>query len=128
MNNVIPSDVEQFLLRNIDSIAEIEGLILARTDLKKEWDVISISKRLYTNEKEAGALLAKMAERGLLLRTPGGKYKYCNQTSEQEMIIEKVVDAYRRFLLPVTSLIHSNAGKDRVQMFADAFIIKKEKD
>jgi hypothetical protein len=127
-SDIIPEDVREFILQNIDSIAQMEALILVRADPQAEWDAASISRALYVDEEKAAELLSHMAERGLfLLSGTKGHYK-CNTLSpEMEILVGRVVDSYREYLLPMTHLIHSNF-QTRIQKFADAFILKKEKD
>lgn len=40
----IPDDVEQFLLDRIDSVEELEALLLLRNDPEKQWTIQDVSK------------------------------------------------------------------------------------
>ncbi len=127
-SDIISEDVREFILQNIDSIAQMEALMLVRADPQAEWDAASISRALYVNEEKAAELLSHMTKRGLfILSGIAGHYKYSTLSPEMEKLVGRVMDSYREYLLPVTHLIHSNS-QTRIQKFADAFILKKEKD
>jgi hypothetical protein len=120
---VIPEDVQKFILQNIDSVAQLEGLLLFRANPETGWNAESVAQRLYISDGESAQLLLSLAARGLL-REAAGVYQYL---PEQETMVAKVADIYRRYLVPMTNLIHSRP-KSRVQEFANAFKIRREKE
>lgn len=126
-SDVIPLDVRKFILQNIDSVAQLEGLLLLRVNAEKSYNTETIAKRLYINEREAEELLHQLMERGFL--SADGKnptlYQYAPRNSELEPMVKQVVELYARYLVPVTHLIHSKP-KSKIQKFADAFWIRKE--
>lgn len=124
IEDIIPEDVRQFILRNISCVAQMEALLLLRADPQLTWDDAAIVRRLYIDRKEAETLLSEMKQRGFLAAN-GSSYRYAPQTPELSDMLERVADFYKRYLLPVTHLIHSRS-KSRVQEFADAFRIRKD--
>ena len=62
----IPPDVGEFIVRHINSVAQLEALLLLRTNPDKDWDAAEIAKRLYTNEREITEILTQLCEDGLL--------------------------------------------------------------
>ena len=123
-DEVIPEDVGQFVLDNIDTVAQLEGLLLLRSSNAKV-TVREISQRLYISEEETNMFLQQLAERGFLQITKQNEYEYHPRTSEISEMMEKVAQTYARYLVPMTHLIHSK-HKSRVRKFADAFRIRKE--
>lgn len=124
---VIPEDVERFILQNIDTIAQWEGLLLMRANPESEWDADTVSARLYIDTTEAAELLAHLCAQGFLVKK-GGKsptYRFAPTHPELEPMISQVAALYRQYLIPITNLIH-NKPKSRVQQFADAFRIRKD--
>jgi hypothetical protein len=126
-SDVIPLDIRKFILQNIDSVAQLEGLLLLRVNAEKSYNTETIAKRLYINQDEAAELLHQLMERGFL--SADGKnptlYQYAPQNPELEPMVKQVVELYARYLVPVTHLIHSKP-KSKIQKFADAFWIRKE--
>jgi len=125
VENVIPEDVRQFILQNIDSIAQIEGLVLARSTPGTQWSAEAIAQKLFISKAEAMTLLSRLSARGFFMETESGAalYRYQPASSELDKLVERTVEVYARYLIPVTHLIHS---KPRVQEFADAFLIRKD--
>lgn len=127
-DRVIPGEVRGFILENIDSIAQLEGLLLLRANPKTGYDSKTIANRLYITESESNILLAQLIERGLLVKDEQSQnYLYQPKSDELRAMIEKLSDVYSHYLLAVTHLVHSKS-KTRVQEFADAFRIRKDKD
>ena len=60
----IPDDIRQFILRSIDSIAQLEALLLLRANPQETWDVHVIARRLYITEQETSVLLTGLTSRG----------------------------------------------------------------
>jgi hypothetical protein len=125
--DIIPNDVRQFILHNIDSIAQMECLLLFRSNRETEWTAEAMAKGLYVSEDDAAAILAQLQARGFLATSQASplRYKYQPQSPEMEEITGRMADLYSHYLVPVTHLIHSKP-KNRVQEFADAFLIRKD--
>ena len=122
-DSVIPEDVRVFISKNIDSIAQLEGLLLLRANPEALYNVAAITERLYTSD----TLLNDLYERGLIGQNESSEYFYQPQSPELAAMVEKLSDIYSRYLLAVTHFIHSKS-KSRVQEFANAFRIRKDKD
>ncbi len=124
MADLIPEDLRDFVLRHIDSIAQLEALLLLRRNPTEAWTADVAAKRLYTTEAEATNVLDQLCADGLLICTDGS-YRFDPQSDEQRQMIDLLAESYRRHLIPVTNLIH---GKPRrLREFSDAFKIRKER-
>jgi hypothetical protein len=120
----IPPDVRDFIHRNIDSIAQLEALLLMRGNPRETWDAKRLSRRIYVSEQEAAELLATLASDGLLGNNDGAFHYECNDEARHSLI-EKLAAIYSRQLIPVTNLIHSKPR--RIRQFADAFRFRKDR-
>lgn len=123
----IPANVQQFILKRIDSVAHLEGLLLIRREPTHSWTDEALAKRLYINSNQAAAILSRLWTDGFVISrsTKPLTYTYQPRTPELEQMVDLVADVYARYLVPVTNLIHAKP-KSRVQEFADAFKLKKE--
>lgn len=65
----IPEDVAQFIIEKIDSVAQLEALLLLRDNPQQQWDIAAVAKRLYIDDEQAGKVLARLRE--VLLQTDG---------------------------------------------------------
>ncbi len=126
-DDVIPGDVQQFILQHIDSIAQLEGLLLLRNDRSVEWSARAVADRLYISEPEATAVLTQLASRELVGGRKGkpARYIYQPKTPDLGEMVDRVADIYAKYLVPVTHLVHSKP-KTRIQEFSDAFWLRKD--
>ena len=119
----IPAELRDFIINSIDTVGQIEALLLLRADPDKAWDVSQLAKRLYVNESEAVAIFAHLVDQGMAT-TDGGATRY-DTRGKQVATIDRLAEAYVHQLIPITNLIH---GKPRgIRAFADAFKIKRDK-
>jgi hypothetical protein len=124
MMNYIPKNIEQFLIQNIDSIAQLEILLLLHKEQNTRWDKETIAKRLYIRQADVALLLLPLYMRGFL-DNQGGLYIYQPHSEEIKNDIEQLTDLYGKYLIPITNIIHSKQT-NRIQQFADAFRIRKD--
>ena len=66
---LIPEDFAQFIIEKIDSVAQLEALLLLRENPQQQWDVAAVAKRLYIDDEQASKVLARLRE--ALLQTDG---------------------------------------------------------
>jgi hypothetical protein len=128
-DGVIPVDARQFLLTSIDSIAQLEGLLWLRIHAGQGWDAATLARHLYVTETDAASLLAPLVARDLVA-VEQGYYAYRPATAELDAMVTQIADLYRQYLIPVTNLIHAKPekpGKSRIEAFADAFRLRKDK-
>jgi hypothetical protein len=121
---IVPGDVRDFILRHIDSVAQLEALLLLRANPGESWDVAKIAKRLYAKEQEVIELLERLCADGLL-GCEGQVFRYDCRTPEQQKTVERVAEFYARHLIPVTNMIH--AKPRRIREFADAFKFRRDR-
>jgi hypothetical protein len=119
----IPDDIREFIQKHIDSIAQLEALLLLRGSPEIEWDAAKAAARLYTSEQETAAVLARLATDGFLA-VDNGVYRYGGHCNGQQQLVDRLAALYARALIPVTNLIH--AKPRRIREFADAFKLTKE--
>ena len=122
-DEIVASDIREFILANIDSIAQLEALLLLRNSPNELWDCAKAARRLYITERECHEALARLFAAGLLSRSEGS-YRYTDIGAEQATMVDRVADAYARHLIRVTNIIHQKPR--RIREFAEAFKFKKE--
>ena len=118
----IPDDVREFVLKYIDSIAQLEALLLLRREISAPWNAATVAKRLYIPHGDASDVLGKLLAHGFL-KLNRKTYQY-QCPPELDTLVGHVADVYARQLIPVTHLIHNKPG--RIREFADAFKLRKE--
>lgn len=123
---LIPEDVRAFLLQHIDSIAQLEALLLLRNDPTYAWSVEALAKRLYITTQETAAILQQLVADRFLTTTQETMelYQYHPESSALATMVDRIAELYRQYLIPVTNIIHAKP-RSRVQEFADAFKLRK---
>lgn len=125
--NSIPEDIARFVLDKIDSVAQLEALLLLRGNPKKEWDVAAVAKSLYVDDNQAHATLVRLVEESLVVALPRepARYRYEPVAPELQKMVDRLSEIYSKHLVPVTNLIHSKPST-RVREFANAFKFRKD--
>ena len=130
MQPAIPADVSQFILDRIDSIAQLEAVLLLRGSPDSWSEPKVVAERLYITEDNARAVLDRLSQRGLLLAMDVGKgraYRYRPETGELREMVDRLAYYYAKHLVPVSNLVHAKARK-RLEGFAEAFKLSSEED
>jgi hypothetical protein len=127
-NDLIPEDVKHFILENLDSVAQLEGVLILRGNPETGWSVEEIAKGLYIDQEQTTEILTHLCSLNLLTvkKASSPTYHYQPGTYELRQMVDRLAETYAKYLVPVTNLIHSKA-QTRVQQFADAFKIKRRK-
>ncbi|MPZ75087.1 MAG: hypothetical protein GEU77_01015 [Deltaproteobacteria bacterium] len=127
-DELIPHDVRQFVLDRIDSVAHLEALLLLRSKPDEEWSCETVANRLYIDQRQTAELLARLSADGFVTATVGQSsvYRYQPASMELQQMVDRLAEIYSKHLVPITNLIHSKP-KTRVQEFADAFRLRKDK-
>lgn len=120
----IPADVREFILDCIDSIAQLEALLLLRETPQQDWDVTSLARRIYIGEAEAGAVLSTLVACELA-ETDGSVFRFHTRDAEHQKLVDDLALAYTRYLVPVTTLVHDKS--QNIRKFADAFKFRRDK-
>jgi hypothetical protein len=123
-NDVIPGDLQDFILQYIDSITQLEALLLLRADPGGRWEPAHVARRLYAGEREVEAVLAGLCANDLL-SCDHGIYRYEPRTGDNRSLIDRLAAVYAKHLIPVTNMIH--AKERRIREFADAFRFRKDR-
>ena len=119
----IPQHVRQFITSHIDSVGELEALLLLRS-VPQGWKAAQVAARLYTGEPETREFLERLRSAGLL-HFHDGIYRYECRTDELRRMVDDLAGLYGRLLIPITNLVH--AKPRRIRQFADAFRFRKDR-
>ena len=120
----IPEDVRDFILKHIDSIAQLEALLLMRREPHSHWTAASIAGRLYIDENEAAAILDHLHAKSLIV----GDHRHFRMSAERSEpleVVDRLATLYSRHLIPVTNLVHAKPSS--IRAFAEAFKLRKDR-
>lgn len=122
-DDLVPADVREFIQRHIDSVAQLEALLLLRGSPDVSWDIATTAQRLYATEQEIVDVLARLCADGLLVCNDE-VYRY-EPAPELRQSVDRLASVYASHLIPVTNMIH--AKPRRIREFADAFRFRKDR-
>lgn len=126
-DDVLSNQVKEFIASSIDSVSQLETLLLLQTNRQQEWTAEALARELRIEPTGAANELNQLAARKLLTAIPGNplKYRYSPQNETLDAAVVGLAQAYLVRRVTVISLIFSKPT-DKLRVFADAFRIRKE--
>lgn len=121
----IPAVVLQFITKRIDTVPELETLLIMSADEGQTWSVEDIAARTYVSLASAKAVLHALQRRRLIRSDKQGRFYFSPANEEEREIVIQTGIAYRTHLIPIATFIHKKASPP-VQEFARAFNLKKD--
>lgn len=124
----IPARVLQFLAERIDTVPQLEALLLLWQDPQRLWSEEELAGRIYVGRQVAATIMQALQRQQLITAEPAAtiRYRYDPQWDPSGEVMPEVAAAYRRHLVPLATFIHSRAST-AVREFARAFDLKKDR-
>jgi hypothetical protein len=122
-------EVYRFILNQIDSVPQMEALLLVWESRPKKWIESELAERLYISADVVRNIMQELVRRRLLAgdTQAARQYFYESKSEELDGLIEAVAATYRRDLVRVSTFIHTKTSS-AVRDFAKAFKFTKERD
>jgi hypothetical protein len=129
VTSVIPDDVRRFILECIDSVEQLEVLLLLHGSPSVEWSSESAARALYSNPESIARRFAGLHAKELLVcSNPPATYRYRPKTVDLDATVARLAQTYRERRVAVITLIASKP-MENVRAFSDAFRLRrKDKD
>ena len=124
----IPARVLQFLAERIDTVPQLEALLLLWENPQRQWSEEELAARIYVGRQVAATILQALQRQQLATAGPGSpvRYLYNPQWDASGEVMPELAATYRRHLVPIATFIHSRAST-AVREFARAFDLKKDR-
>ena len=124
----VPPSVLQFVAERIDSVPQLEALLLLWESPQRAWTEEELAGRIYVSRQIAAQTLQALQRQNLVVAEPAGPpgYRYNPQWDPSGQVMPEVAAAYRRHLVQLATFIHSRAST-AVREFARAFDLKKDR-
>jgi hypothetical protein len=118
--------VRRFVAEHIDSVTQLELLLLMHRDPAASWTAAGAAREMHMPEDWAATHLERFSSVGLLARTddPDPSFSY-RVASDAAPLIDEVADTFRRRRTSMTALIFSPSTHD-IALFSDAFRIRHD--
>jgi predicted ArsR family transcriptional regulator len=126
----IPSDVARFLREDVESVRQLDALLLLSADAARPWRAEQVSGELRCGLGWTVQQLEDLAAKGLVEHTAGQDgqpaYRYAPRDHGLQTIVATVTELYQRRKTAVISLIFGEPSRDSARAFSDAFRLRRE--
>lgn len=122
----ISDRVLRFLAENIDTVPQLEALLLLWQESSKSWTADEIASRVYVSRDTGQLILRALQARRMATSDDQALFRYSKDWDETGTLMAEVASAYRRHLVRVATFIHSSASTS-VRDFARAFNLKRDR-
>jgi hypothetical protein len=125
----LPGEVVRFITREIESLEQLELLLLLMQAPDRWWDAASVASALGSREDVARRTLDRFASRNLLAIRVTADVRYQFQPGEEglQRTMTLFAEAFRTNRLAVLQLVTGRPQRS-IRDFADAFRIRHDDD
>lgn len=119
--------IDRFLVNEIDSVPQLEALLLIWNHRPQKWSSADLARELYVAPEVAQEILRHLALHRFVVEVEekSGCFALRLESEETKNLLEELDKVYRRELVRISNLIHEKASR-AVRDFASAFRFKKE--
>jgi hypothetical protein len=123
----LPDDVARFLSQHIDSVEQLEVLLLLHRAGDSAWTAEMVAAALYTQPTSAAHRLGALCDHGLLEQVGRHPpvYRFAAETLDRGELIATLADTYRERRVAVVTAIATNP-MENVRAFSDAFRLRRK--
>jgi hypothetical protein len=127
MVQAIPDEARAFVRKYVRSMLQLEALLLVAREPEQWWSAEAVSRELRSSPDAAAVQLARLSELGLLegRAEPEEAFRFRPRDPAHVAIVASLAVLHRERFHAVVDMIYA---RDRAQVFADAFKIKKTED
>jgi hypothetical protein len=123
----IPDHVLRFLEECIDSVPQLEALLIMFDDPQRRWAVPDISARTYVSHAEASKIFDRLGRRELIHSDDSGEHFQIQLADgAKRALLEDVARTYRANLTQIATFIHEKPPSS-LKEFARAFDLKRDR-
>jgi hypothetical protein len=122
-----PAEIEQFIAQHIESLAQLELLLLIRKEPERAWSCYDLARQLYVAPDVCMGILADLERRAFVQRSASNDnlFSYRSGSVEIDRLVDQLSTLYQERRVAVITQIYSKPVK-QVQTFADAFRLRRE--
>jgi hypothetical protein len=127
MVEAIPDEARAFVRKYVRSMLQLEALLFLAREPEQWWSAEAVSRELRSSPEAAAAQLERLHELGLLeaRSEPEQAFRFNPREAGQGPVVATLAVLHRERFHAVVDMIYA---RDRAQVFADAFKLKKSED
>jgi hypothetical protein len=121
----IPRDIQRFIEQHIDSVDQLEVLLLLGAEPEREWNATGVSSALYRQPEAAAARLEALAAGGLAVESGENPptYRLDRASADNERMVQALAHFYKHYKHAIITLIYERP-RGSIRSFSDAFRIR----
>jgi hypothetical protein len=131
----VPADVQCFLLEYVESLEQLEILVLLERRIERAWSALEVADELRVRDSVAEEELRRLCDRGLLVlagSTSNTSYRYEPISQSLAVMAQRLVETYDAQRVAIMRLMTANAIQrlraGALGLFCNAFVFgKREK-
>ncbi|MEW5847806.1 MAG: hypothetical protein AB2A00_03290 [Myxococcota bacterium] len=126
-NGGIDTDVREFIRAHINSVEQLEALLLLRAHPDQEWTAVRLNEELRTSVTSAASRLTDLAGRGFVRVRADAGPTYCYDLVGKPLdgVVARLGQAYASRRHEVINLIFAKPIEN-LRVFSDAFKLRRE--
>ncbi len=126
MSHGLSKQVLELISKYIDSLEELEILILVKNDPQKSWSLDRVNDQVRSSAASIQQRLAKLVETGFVAFDSSTKeYRYEPKSENLVTAVTLLAEAYRERRIKVIEAIYSKPVSG-IRSFSEAFRFKRE--
>jgi hypothetical protein len=120
----VPADVHRFLTGSIDSVEQLEVLLLVQRTPDRYWDAAGIADHLGLRQRDVAGSLEALARKNLLDVRLGEtiKYRYEPATAPQRDVVQQINELWRDQRQQIVAAVAIE--RDGLNDFSEAFHLR----
>lgn len=119
------AEARAFIVEHVDSVAQLDTLLLLRTDPEQKWTAARLSQELRADMGWVVAQLRSLCERGFVARVGEHEFRYQPVSPALDRGVAAAARAYLVHRVAVIEMVHTRPTKG-VRVFADAFRLRRK--
>jgi hypothetical protein len=131
----VPADVQRFLREYVESLEQLEILVLLRRRLDRAWSALEVADELRIRESVAEEELRRLCDRGVLITpdpTSSELFRYGPTSETLAVMTQRLVETYDAQRVAIMRLMTANCIQrlraGALGVFSNAFVFgKREK-
>lgn len=125
MDDDFPHDLKKFVALNIQSLAQLETLLVLHREPKRQWTADELARGLYISPEMCRGICSDLERQRLVSRGESSDAWQFAADADAERLVEQLAQTYRERRVAVITAIYSGPV-NKVQTFADAFRLRRE--
>jgi len=121
MSKELSEEIRQFIFQHIDSVEQLDMLVLMRLHPERWWTARLMSEELRTSVTSASNRLHILKSIGLVIENESSAFQYRPKDAQLRQLVDELDDQYKLRKHTILQLIFST--KKSAKSFANAFVI-----